>query len=153
MPEDFRVAEILLADVQHRVAGILGPGAAPVVAVGDLLVLQWLFRVVPGVDGDERRLAIFAQTAGVLPVHHRAAGEDHHIILFGQSQRQVLPVRQILADGVPPAHVAPRIADRVVLLKEVVLPLEVHHPVGIVHPVDFRREMKLRTITLAVVLG
>jgi hypothetical protein len=50
------------------------------------LVLERLLGVVPSVNGDERRLAVLAKTAGVLPVHHGAAGEDHDVILLAQRE-------------------------------------------------------------------
>jgi hypothetical protein len=56
----------------------------------------------------------------------------------------VLPVHQVRAHRVPPAHVTPGITLGVVLVKQVVLPVEKHQPVRVVHPVLLRRKVKLR---------
>ena len=57
---------------------------------------------------------------------------------------QFLPMHEIAADGVAPAHVAPRVAEGVVLEEEVVFAFEVDEAVGIVGPVAGRGEMVLR---------
>src|SRR5436853_6168403 len=75
VPENFRIAEIVFADVEHRVARKLRPGAALVVAVGDMLVLAWLRGVMARVNGNQWRLAVLAEAAAVLPIDHGAAGE------------------------------------------------------------------------------
>ena len=62
VPEHLRVAEVLLPDVEHRIAGVLRPRPAAIVAVGDMLVLQRPLRVVPGVEGHERRPAVAGRT-------------------------------------------------------------------------------------------
>src|SRR3954449_3534882 len=59
-------------------------------------------------------------------------------------------MHEITAHGVPPGHMAPRVAERVVLVEEVILALVVDEPVRVVHPVLRRREMQLRAIRLAV---
>ena len=61
-----------------------------------------------------------------------------------ERHRQMLPVQHVAADGVPPAHVPPLGAERVVLVEEVVLALVVDEPVGIVHEVARRREVEPR---------
>ena len=48
--------------------------------------------------------------------------------------RQVLPMHQVLADGVSPGHVAPGPAEGVALVEEVVLALVVDQAVGVVVP-------------------
>ena len=94
------------------------------------MVLERLLGVVPSVNGDERRLAVLAKTAGVLPVHHGAAGEDHDVILLAHRDRQMFPMHKVAADSVAPAHVAPFVAKRVVLVEQVVFPVVVDQPVG-----------------------
>src|SRR3954447_14176829 len=59
-------------------------------------------------------------------------------------------MHEITAHRVPPGHVAPRVAERVVLVEEVILALVVDEPVRVVHPVLRGREMELRAIRLAV---
>src|SRR5687767_2642709 len=111
-----------------------------------------MFLTVPRVDGDHRRLPIFSEAARVLPIDHRAARDNLHAFLFLQGDRQILPTDEILAHRMAPAHVAPFIAERIVLVKEVVLPFVIHHPIRVVHPVALRREMKAWTKWLGAYL-
>ena len=62
----------------------------------------------------------------------------------------MLPVHEVAADRVAPGHVSPRVAERVVLVEEVVLALVVDQAVGIVHPVLRRREVELRPERLLI---
>lgn len=77
-------------------------------------------------------------------VDHAAPAEGHNPVLFSNRQRQVFPVDQVCAYSMPPAHVTPRVAGRVVLIEKVVLAVVINEPVRVVHPVDFRAEVKLR---------
>ena len=83
-------------------------------------------------------------------VYNDAAGEYHHAIFFWNGNREFLPMQQVLADGVPPAHVAPRDTKWIVLVEQMVLAFVVDEPIGVVHPVHGRREVILRPITLDV---
>ena len=85
-----------------------------------------------------------------MPVDHDAAREDHHALLFAQRDRQVLPVQHVGADGVAPAHMAPRLAEGIVLVEEVVLALVEDEPVRVVHEVPRRREVEPRAQGLVV---
>ena len=146
-----------MLQVEDGVAGVLGPGAAAVVAVGEVLGLEGLAvagaRRVAGVDGDHAWLAGGAEAAGIVLVHDRAAGEDHDAVFFGERHGQFLPVDEVAADGVAPTHVAPGVAERVVLVEEVVFAVEPDQAVGVVGPVLARREMELRAIGFAVRLA
>ncbi len=84
IPNDLGVSEVpdpeRIGD--HGVTRIFGPGAPLIMAVSDTLVLKILpagigaCRVVVGKNGNEGRLPVFAQTTGIVPVHHRTTGED-----------------------------------------------------------------------------
>ena len=74
MPDHFRVAIAILQPGQHWILFIFDPGAATVVAVGDVLVLKRLLRVVPSVDGNERRLAISNLLANTSMVAQQLTG-------------------------------------------------------------------------------
>jgi hypothetical protein len=140
VPEDLGIAEVLGVDVQHGVPRVLAPGAAGVDADGQVLRLAVV--AVAGVDGDEAGGHVgAAQPARVPPVVDGAAGEDHDAVLLPQREREVPPAEHVRADGVPPAHVSPRLALKVVLVEEVVLAAEVHEPVGVVHEVAGRGEV------------
>ena len=125
--------------------------AAAVVAVGQVLRLP--AAPVPGVDGDEARAVVslgLAEPARVVPVDDGTAGEDHHAVLFGQGDGQVLPVQHVGADGMAPAHVPPGLAERVVLVEQVVLALVEDESVRVVHEVAGRREVEPRAQRLVV---
>ena len=94
--------------------------------------------------GSVARAGRFAQSAGVVPIHDGAARKDHLTVLFGQRNRQMLPVDQVAADGVSPAHMAPFIAEGIVLIEQVILALVEDHPVRVVHEILFGREVELR---------
>ncbi len=74
-------------------------------------------------------------------------------VFFPQRHREFLPVEQILAYRVPPAHVAPDVAEGVVLKEEMILAFEVDEAVRIVSPVFFRREVELGAVRLFVSLA
>jgi hypothetical protein len=56
----------------------------------------------------------------------------------------MLPVDEVTADRVAPTHVPPFVAEGVVLIEKMVLPIMVDQTVWIVHPVSFGCEMELR---------
>src|SRR5947207_3098491 len=144
VPHDLWIAEISLANVEHRIAGKLRPCAATIIAVGNVLVLQRFFRVMTGIDRDQRRLAVFAEAAAILPVDHSAAGENHHAIFFRERHWKMFPMDEVRADGMSPAHVTPSIAEWVELIEQVVFAVVEDQAVRIVHPVGCRREVELR---------
>jgi len=77
------------------------------------------------VDRDQTFRFRAAQSARVL-VHDDTAGEDHLAVVLGNGYRQLPPMQPISTDGMPPAHVPPLIAERVVLKEKVVLAAEEH---------------------------
>src|SRR5690348_17001798 len=52
--------------------------------------------------------------------------------------------------SVAPAHVAPLVAKRIVLIKQVIFALEIDQAVWIVRPILARREVVLRPVRLVV---
>ena len=103
-----------------------------------------------GVNRDHGRLAVLAEAARVAVVNDRAAGIHHDRAFFRQSDRQMFPTEQIRADRVPPAHVPPQIAERIVLIEDVPLAVVIDKPVRVVRPMDRGSEMELRPIGLLV---
>jgi hypothetical protein len=71
--------------------------------------------------------------------------------VLGYGDGEFVPVEEIGADGVAPAHVSPLVAEGVVLEEEMVLALEVDEAVGVVGPVLGRGEVDLRAVGLIVV--
>lgn len=59
-------------------------------------------------------------------------------------------MHEVGTDGVAPTHVAPFVAERIVLEEEMVFAFEIDEPIRIVGPVPARREMKLRPERLIV---
>jgi hypothetical protein len=143
MPKHFWITKLGRTDIQQRVARIFGPGAPAVCAVCQVLGL--FFRCVSSVNGDHWRLTIAAQATGVAPVHHRAAGEDHNPIFFKEGNWKMLPLYQVMTDGVPPAHVPPTLAKWVVLVEQVILAGIKDQSIWVVHEISWRGEVNLGT--------
>ena len=122
VPDHLGVADIRLAFDQrdHRVTGILLPGAAPVGAKCQALRLPLL-----GMVRKDRHHCARAKPGSVVFVDHRAAGEDHPDFVGIERNGQVLPGDQITADGMAPVHRPPNETLRVVLVEEVILPFVV----------------------------
>src|SRR6516164_8909914 len=106
-------------------------------------------RGVSGVDSHETgRIALMAtaKPTAVLPVHDSAARENHDAVLFAKGNREILPADEVTADDVPPAHVSPIDAERIVLIKKVIFTLVINETIGIVHPIPGGSKMKLGAI-------
>src|SRR5215472_8926774 len=92
-PEDFRIAKVGHVQIEDGILGILGPGAAAIVTIRQVLSLESAarcrFRSVSGIDGYQARLAICAEAAGVVLIDNGAASEDHDAVLFRQRDRQL----------------------------------------------------------------
>ena len=106
-----------------------------------------------GIDGDERRSLSITEPRTIVVINNAATAERHDAVMLGDRQRQMLPVREIPAHGVPPAHVPPRNPRRIVLIEQMVFAVVIDKSVGIVHPMDLRTEMILRPVWLIHVLG
>ena len=146
VPEQLGIAEIPgVFRHNYRVAGIFGEAAAIVVTVSNTLGLAVAVGGVHGNDG------IAAETCHILFVHNGAAAENGAQIVRSQGNAQVLPVHQILGNGVSPVHVAPEAAVRVVLEEKMPFSVLVHHAVGVVHPAPVGREVVSRTVFFLLV--
>src|SRR5580765_3904657 len=128
------------------------PGSAIVEAVREILSLADFSRPssVSGINRNQALFALRAKTAGVPAIDYYAAGKHHLVTHFRNCDRQLAPVEQVAAGGVPPAHVSPLIAAGVVLKEQVVLSVEVNQAVGIVRPGLQGRKVHLRTIALLI---
>ena len=92
----------------------------------------------------------FGRTHCYCLVNHDTASKNHHAIFFGEGYRQFLPVHQVGADRVSPTHVAPYIAEGVVLEKQMILAFKEDQPVWVVRPVLARGKMELWPVGLVV---
>src|SRR5947208_16636600 len=61
-----------------------------------------------------------------------------------------MPMQQVSAYGMSPAHVAPFVAERIILKEEMVFAFEVDQTVRIIRPVLTRRKVVLRPVGLIV---
>src|SRR5438034_10779220 len=113
MPKEARVAAAVLDD---RIAIVLRPGPAAVVAIDDALAAASVSE-----GGNEEIIVAFLESGGVVLVHDRAAGKAPIVELARiEGDADFLPVQQIRADGVGPMHVAPAPAVGIVLVEQVV---------------------------------
>ena len=90
------------------------------------------------------------KSAGVVVVDDRAAGVNHEAVFFGQRHIKVFPAQQVRTDSVPPTHVPPQIAKRIVLIEKVPFAIVIDQAVGVVCPIDFRSEVELRPVGFVV---
>ena len=67
-----------------------------------------------------------------------------------QGNLMLFPVHKVIADSMPPVHIAPLHAERIVLVEQMIPALIVYQPVLIVYPAAARREMKLRPVFFLV---
>ena len=157
--EHLRIAEVRRAAVVDRVALVLRPRQAVVEAVGERLGLlsgvgRVRLRVGARVDRDHGRVLGRAESGAVGLVDHDRAGEDVLdrtplvVERLGDRERLLLPVHEVGAGGVAPAHVAPAGAVRVVLEEQVPGAVVVDQAVGVVHPVPLGREVQVRPVLL-----
>lgn len=146
MPHDLRVAEIFLAWYpQYRVASHVFDPCRPVVdRVSEILVLfdditSRLVVHMARVDQDVRSLASWSclETAGVVDVDDGTPTEDHLARLLHQSHLSVLnPMDEVRRHCMPPAHVTPKITERVVLKEQMVTAIKtLEETIWIVDPI------------------
>src|SRR6202020_1413144 len=108
---------------------------------------------VAGVNRNQAFALWRAKTAAILAIDHYTPGKDHGVAFFRDGHRQLLPMQQVFANRMAPAHMPPLIAKGVVLEEQVILPMEVHQAVRIIGPIVLRREVYLWSIRLVVSRG
>ncbi len=146
VPEHLGVPEVgRIFGHNHRIAGIFGEGAAVIQAVCYALGLVVTVGSIHGHNG------VPAKAGSVVLIHHGAAAEDGAQIVRGQGYVQMLPVHEVLGDGVSPVHIAPETAVRVILIEQMPFPVLVDHSVGVVHPAPVRRKVVGGTVLFLLV--
>ena len=101
MPDYLWITELRAVYGDDGVAGVFGEGVAVVEGVGYLL--RFFLGRVEGVDGHYAVCLVWEETAGVVDVYNRGAGED--AFSFGarvDRNRLVLPVVEVLRCCVTP---------------------------------------------------
>src|ERR1700741_3555653 len=117
IPGDTGIAEVGHLQIENRILLVACPGSAIVEAVREILSLADFSRPgsVSGIDRNQALFPLRAETAAVPAIDYYAAGKHHLVTHFRNRDRQLVPVKQVGADGVSPAHVSPLIAEGVVL--------------------------------------
>ena len=99
---------------------------------------------VAACSGIEEQDGIFVsrfQTADVVFVHN-ATARKHRAEAVGLERRiQLVPIDEILGNGVSPGHIAPVAVCRIMLEEHMILVTIIHQAVGIVDPTDFSGKM------------
>src|ERR1700751_2602925 len=126
VPRDAWVAEICQLKVEYGVSAVPCPCAPIISAVGDILRLaRTVWRVAgPRVNRHHAHSFGITKPAGIVFVYDNAASKGHYAILFGDSDGKFFPVEHVRTYGVAPTHVAPLIAERIVLVEEMVFAME-----------------------------
>ena len=91
-----------------------------------------------GVNEDIRRGLPFLEATGVIDIYNSTSRKDHFFIFKHESYILFFPMQKIIAFGnrVTPAHIAPDVAVRIVLIKHVVSALNIpKEAVWIIYPV------------------
>ena len=70
--------------------------------------------------------------------------------IAGKRRFQMFPVYQILTYRMPPVHLAPHRAVRVILIEQMIFAILVYQPVGIIHPSVKRSMMIDRTVFVRI---
>ena len=120
----------------HRIVRELAPGPHPVRAGRqplDGIGVRRRLRADAGVHGGRRTVVIDAATGEAMLL---AA-----VSRRGDGNGPMLPMDEVVADGVAPVHMAPRGAVGVVLVEQVPFAAEEDRPVRVVHPPGRRKEM------------
>ena len=99
---------------------------------------------------DQGGLVSRLETGRILLVDHGGAGIDRPQRIGINRREQLVPVDQVLADGVTPGHISPDDMKRVVLEEQMPLAAVVDHSVRIIIPALPRREVELGTILLVI---
>src|SRR5580698_3511207 len=103
------------------------------------------------VDRDHWTLSrVYSKSARILFINNAASGKYHYFVFFTNGNWQMLPMYEVLAYRMSPAHVSPNIAERVVLIEEMVFSFVVYQSIGVVRPVGCWGKMNLRPIPFFV---
>ena len=95
---------------KDRIPAIFLERPAVVQAIGHTLHLPVAGR------GIESHDSASAKTGGIILIHHTATAEDRTQGIRSDRHRLMLPMNQVLADRMPPVHIPPHRAIRIVLI-------------------------------------
>ena len=147
VPENFRIPKIdpSLRAGNHRVSGILCEVHA-VQRISDALVLtvDALRLIILRVHRNDGRIFRRSKAGDILGIKHGRAGKDRPKLVRAQCDRQVLPVDQIGADGVPPVHRSPDGILRMMLIEQMIFPVRIDKTIRIIRPHFWGRKMNFR---------
>ena len=142
VPDHLRVAV--------RVGASLHGGLRPFFIVASVTRPGDVLRVGLARRRVDEHVRALSEPRRVFVVRHGAAGEHRTVLVRRDHVAEVRPAHEVLRHGVPPVHVAPADAKRVVLVEHVPFAVAVREAVRVVVPAERRREVELRTPRLAV---
>src|SRR5437879_13469326 len=90
-------------NIENWILRILRPRATRIRAIGNILVLQT--GTISGVNSNERRDAMLAESACILPIDDGRTAKNHDAVFFRYRHRQFPPRQKIAAHCVAPKHV------------------------------------------------
>src|SRR6185437_2971331 len=147
MPEYIGVAEIAFLQIDYRVTRIVRKTQAPIIAISDILRFLVKIRLMGGIDSHDTTPAETKPT-GVMLIPNRRPAKDPGRVAPGNNlryrHRQMFPMYEIRRDSMPPAHMSPVDAKRVLLVVHQPLPMQKKRPVWVIRPVSSRRKMERR---------
>ena len=138
--------------VEDRISLVPNPTASVIKAVGNILCLAMTLRsiAIPRIDRNQALTPVNTKAATILAIDYDAAGEDHLSVFLGNGNRQFAPMQQVRTDCMPPTHMSPLVAERVVLEEQVIFTLEIDKAVRIIRPMFAWGEMHLRAVGLII---
>ena len=128
MPKDFRVAEVTCIGCQYGIVLIAGESASVVGTVSNALYLPVAVLRINGDDSSR------TETGSVIGIDNSRTAEDSSQCIGRNGYGEMLPVYEVFADSMSPAHISPFGAVRVILVEKVVFAILVYHSIGVVHP-------------------
>ena len=136
--------------LDHGIARIFLESLATVGGIGHTLGMRLACRkggvaACRSVEEQNRISLSRFQTADVVFIHDAAAREHGSQRIGPESGVQLVPMDEILGDGVSPSHIPPVAVGRIVLEEHMIAFTVEHQAVGIVNPTDFSGKVHHRT--------
>ena len=108
----------------------------PVQRPGDALLLGFS---VTRINQDHRIDSVFSQAGSISVINYGAARKNHAKVIRRHGNSQILPVKQVRADGMTPVHRTPDRFRRIMLGEKMPCTVFIQQPIGIIDPAGGRR--------------
>ena len=102
------------------------------------------------IEQQQRRVAVFLQTADIVIVHHSGTGIRGTHFVGKKGNLPFLPMDQIRTDSMSPGHIAPAGIRRIVLEEHMILPLVEDAAIGVIEPAATGGEVGCRAEALTI---